>query len=201
MSKTIAIVNTASDTFYGWLGKTNLALDFISNNAVSVAANTAGANSTGNGYVTGIFGANTITTSVIKGGNVTVNTAVSVVSNTDFGNSSVNVLTTRNSIEQIKASSHTSSNTDLQAMDSFALADYRTGKYLISVTSGSSYQVTELVILHDGTGVYTTEYATILSGSTLAQFSANVLSGDIRLNVTPSSAVTTFKYQRTLLAV
>jgi hypothetical protein len=57
------------------------------------------------------------------------------------------------------------------------------------------------MVLHDGTSVYTTEYATLLSGSTLAQFSANVLSGNIRLNVIPSSASTTFKYQRTLLAV
>jgi hypothetical protein len=201
MSKLIANVQTASDTFYGWLGKTNLALEFISNNAVSVTTNTAGDMSTGNGFVTGILGANTITASIIKGGNVQTNSAVSVMSNTNFGNSSVNVLTTRNAIEQIKASSHTSSNTDLQAMDSFALADYRSGKYLVSVTSGSSYQVTELVVLHDGTNVYTTEYATILSGSTLAQFSANVLSGDIKLNVTPSSSVTTFKYQRTLLVV
>ena len=201
MSKLIANVQTASDTFYGWLGKTNLALEFISNNAVSVTTNTAGDMSTGNGFVTGILGANTITASIIRGGNVQTNSAVSVMSNTNFGNSSVNVLTTRNAIEQIKASSHTSSNTDLQAMDSFALADYRSGKYLVSVTSGSSYQVTELVVLHDGTNVYTTEYATILSGSTLAQFSANVLSGDIKLNVTPSSSVTTFKYQRTLLVV
>ena len=148
-----------------------------------------------------MLGANTITASTIKGGNVTVNTAISVISDVNFGNSTVNVTTTRNSVEQIKVSSNTSTNTDLQAIDTFALADYRSGKYLISVTSGSAYQVTELVVLHDGTSVYTTEYATILSGSTLAQFSANVLSGNIRLNATPSSATTTFKYQRTLLAV
>jgi len=201
MSTPIANVQTASDTFYGWLGKTNQALYFISNNAVSVASNSAGGNTTGNGFVIGILGANTITASIIKGGNVTTNTAFSIMSNTNFGNASVNVLTTRNEVEQIKASSNTSTNTDLQAIDTFALADYRSGKYLISVTSGSAYQVTELVVLHDGTNVYTTEYATILSGSTLAQFSANVLSGNIRLNATPSSASTTFKYQRTLLAV
>ena len=201
MSTPIANVQTASDTFYAWLGKTNQALDFISNNAVSVASNSAGGNTTGNGFVIGILGSNTITASVIRGGNVTVNTALSVMANTDFGNSSVNVLTTRNAVEQIKAASYTSTNTDLQAMDTFALASYRSGKYVVSVTSGSSYQITELVVLHDGTNVYTTEYATLLSGSTLAQFSANVLSGNIRLNVTPSSSSTTFKYQRTLLVV
>jgi len=201
MSTPIANVQTANDTFYAWLGKTNQALTFISNNAVSVAGNSAGGNTTGNGFVIGILGANTVTASIIRGGNVDTNTAISVMSNTNFGSSSVNVLITHNEIEQIKVSSNTSTNTDLQAIDIFPLADYRSGKYLVSVTSGSAYQITELVVLHDGTSVYTTEYATILSGSTLAQFSANVLSGNIRLNATPSSATTTFKYQRTLLAV
>jgi len=200
MSTPIANVQTASDTFYAWLGKTNQALNFISNNAVSVGP-AAGQNTTGNGFVIGILGANTITASIIRGGNVDSNTAVSIMSNTNLGNSTVNVLVTHNAIEQIKVSSNTSTNTDLQAIDTFALADYRSGKYLISVTSGGAYQITELVVLHDGTSVYTTEYATILSGSTLAQFSANVLSGNIRLNAIPSSASTTFKYQRTLLAV
>jgi hypothetical protein len=200
MSTLIANVNPASDTFYAWLGKTNQSLEFISNNAVSVGP-AAGQNTTGNGFVIGILGANTITASIIRGGNVDSNTAVSIMSNTNFGSSSVNVLITHNEIEQIKVSSNTSTNTDLQAIDIFPLADYRSGKYLVSVTSGSAYQITELVVLHDGTSVYTTEYATILSGSTLAQFSANVLSGNIRLNAIPSSASTTFKYQRTLLAV
>jgi hypothetical protein len=202
MSRSIANVDTGTFTFYGWIGKTNDLLGLAAN-TVTLAANTTGDMSTGNGFVTGIFGANSIVTSVIRGGNVqfSSNSAVSVVSNTDFGNSSVNVLTTRNAVEQIKAASYTSTNTDLQAMDTFALADYRSGKYVISLTSATSYQITELAVLHDGTNTYTTEYATLLSGSTLATFSANVLSGNIRLNVTPTSASTTFKYQRTLLAV
>lgn len=200
MSTPIANVQINGDTFYSWLNKTNLALDFISNNAVSVGA-VDGHTTTGNGFVIGILGSNTITASIIRGGNVSVNTAISVMSNTNFGNASVNVLTTRNAVEQIKAASYTSTNTDLQAVDTFALADYRSGKYLLSVKSGTDYQVTELMVLHDGTATYTTEYATLSSGSTLATFSANVLSGNIRLNVIPVSSSTTFKYQRTLLAV
>ena len=200
MSRSLANVETGTFTFYGWIGQTNQLLELAAN-TVTVAANTVGDMSTGNGFVTGIFGANTITASIIKGGNVQTNSAVSVMSNTNFGNASVNVLTTRNAVEQIKAASYTSTNTDLQAIDTFALADYRSGKYLVSVKSGSNYQVTELMILHDGTGTYTTEYATLSSGSTLATFSANVLSGNIRLNVIPSSSSTTFNYQRTLLAV
>lgn len=200
MSRTTSNVVITGDTFYGWIGKTNQLLEFMRDNAVSTGLS-AGDTTTGNGFVIGMLGANTITASTIKGGNVTVNTAISVISDVNFGNSTVNVTTTRNSVEQVKVSSNTSTNTDLQAIDTFALADYRSGKYLISVTSGSAYQVTELVVLHDGTSAYTTEYATLVSGSTLAQFSANVLSGNIRLNATPSSASTTFKYQRTLLAV
>lgn len=203
MSRLLANVETGSFTFYGWIGKTNDLLTLAAN-TVTVASNTAGDMTTGNGFVTGIFGANSIVTSVIRGGNVqfSSNSALSVVSNTNFGNSSVNVVTTRNEIEQIKAASYTSSSISLQAIDEFPIADYRSGKYLVSVKTGSAYQVTEVVILHDGTDVYTTEYATLKSGSTLAQFSANITSGNVKFNVIPSSSSSTvYKYQRTLLAV
>jgi hypothetical protein len=203
MARQIANVNIATFTFYGWVQKTN-ELAKLASNTVTVDVTTGGDMSTGNGFITGIFGANTLTATNIRGGNVQTlsTTDVNFISNVNFGNSSVNILTTRSNIEQTKADKYTSTSTSLQAIDEFPIADYRSGKYLISIKSGTSYQVTELVIMHDDTDTYTTEYATLTSGSTLAQFSANITSGNVKFNVIPSSATsTTYKYQRTLLAV
>ena len=56
----------------------------------------------------------------------------------------------------------TTANTANQVVDSFAATVFRCVKYLIQVTSGSSYQVSEILSVHDGTTVYLTEYASCL---------------------------------------
>lgn len=200
MARFFNVVNTASDTFYSWLGKTNETINAFTE-TVTVKANTAGDMTTGNGFVTGILGANTITASIIKGGNVQSNSSIFVASNTDIGNSSVQVVILQNDVTHTKTTSYTSSNTDLQTLDSFSASTFRSGKYLISITSSTSYQSTEIMILHDGTTASVTEYATLLSGSTLGTFTADVNSGDVRLRITPTNAATTVKYHRTLITV
>lgn len=200
MARFFNVVNTASDTFYSWLGKTNETINAFTE-TVTVKANTAGDMTTGNGFVTGILGANTITASIIKGGNVQSNSSIFVASNTDIGNSSVQVVILQNDVTHTKTTSYTSSNTDAQTLDSFAASTFRSGKYLISITSSTSYQSTEIMILHDGTTASVTEYATLLSGSTLGTFTADVNSGDVRLRITPTNSATTVKYHRTLITV
>ena len=83
-----------------------------------------------------------------------------------------------------------------QSVDSFPHADYRTAKYLIQMTSGSSYQSTEVLIMHDGTDVYITEYATIASSTTLGTVSAVLVGSSLVLRVSPVNANTTVKGQR-----
>ena len=200
MSRTLAQVVPGTFTFYQWIQQTNALLSMAAE-TVTINGTPAGDMTTGNGFVTGILGANTITATNIRGGNVQSTSAVNFISNTNFGNSSVSVYATHNAVDQYFAGIYTSTTISSQAIDTFPLASYRSGKYLISVTSGTSYQVTEIMIIHDGTNVYTTEYATLLSGSTLAQFSADISSPNVRLNVVPTNASTTFKFQRTLLAV
>jgi hypothetical protein len=202
MSRTIANVATSSDTFGSWIGVTNqIATAF--KETVTVKANTAGDMSTGNGFVTGVFGANTITASIVRGGNVTSSANLSIASNAEFGNSSAQISFTMNAIGQIKTTSYTTTNTDAQILDTVDVTEHRTCKYLISVknTNNNEYQSTEIMLLQDGTGAYITEYATLISGSTLAQFSANINSGSVRLYVTPSLADNVIKFQRTSLAV
>lgn len=91
----------------------------------------------------------------------------------------------------------TTANTSNQVVDSFAAATFRCVKYLIQVTSGSSYQVSEILSVHDGTTVYLTEYASMATGSDLATFDSDVNSGNVRLLVSPTNASTTIKVTRT----
>lgn len=202
MSRTIANVTTTSDTFYSWLGKTNQHSEAFLD-TVTVKANTAGDLTTGNGFVVGIFGANTITGSTIRGGSVTTAAALTISSNTKLGNSSSQITVSHNDLGYVKTASYTSTNTDDQILDSFAVSDYRSGKYLISMknTNNNDYQVTEIMVLHDGTNAYTTEYATLVSSATLAQLSANISGSTVRLFVKPSLADNVIKYQRTTIAV
>jgi hypothetical protein len=63
------------------------------------------------------------------------------------------------------------------------------------------YQSTEIMFVHDGTNVYTTEYATLLSDSTLAVFTATTDSSNVRIMVTPTTQNNVIKYHRTLMTV
>lgn len=70
MARYIAPIQTATDTFAGWISKTNLILDTLANEVITVDNTTYGASVTGNGSVTGILAANTIGANLIRGGGV-----------------------------------------------------------------------------------------------------------------------------------
>lgn len=203
MAKTISPVVLSSDTFNSWIEKTNTAIDLLSGNVVTTAANSMGDNTNGNGFVTGIFGANTIVATNIRGGNVNTNNSINIFSNTAFGNSSANTYLTFNAVTENFSGNVKCTTTSAQIIDTFSAAAYRSAKYVISATDNANnkYQATEIMLLQDGTNTYTTEYATLLSSTTVVQFSANIDSTTVRLYVTPTYANTTLKINRTLLAV
>lgn len=83
-----------------------------------------------------------------------------------------------------------------QVVDSFSLATFRTAKYIVQMQNGSNYSVAEVLLVHDGTTVYTTEYARIDTSSSLGTIDADISSGLVRLLVTPTNTNTTIKAQR-----
>ena len=88
-----------------------------------------------------------------------------------------------------------------QVIDSFPAASYRTSKYIIqAVCSGVGLHSTEIVLIHDGSNVYITEYGTIFTDSSLFTVDANITAGDVNLTVTPVNANTSFDVVRTSLA-
>ena len=88
-----------------------------------------------------------------------------------------------------------------QVVDSFQTASYRTAKYLVQMTAGTDYHSTEILLIHDGTTVYMTEYGTIFTNASLGTFDGDISSGLVRLLVTPANINTTIKIQRLSVTV
>ena len=86
-------------------------------------------------------------------------------------------------------------------LDSFSSTAYRSAKYLVQISSGSSYELLEMTLIHDGTTVYLSQYGNIKTGATLGVFDATISTGTLSLLATPNNAVTTFKTAITLIPV
>ena len=96
----------------------------------------------------------------------------------------------------------TSATTADQILDSNSATTYRSAKYQVQITSGTDYQVVEILLIHDGTTASIVTYADVKTGSTdLANFDADISSGNIRLLTTPTNAITTYKVTKTLIVV
>ena len=90
MSRQLPVVNTASDTFGNWITKVNSIINLVNTDVVTVSSNTAGDLTSGNGFIIGKFGANTLVANSISGGSITVPNTLAVISNTNFTGSQVN---------------------------------------------------------------------------------------------------------------
>ena len=88
-----------------------------------------------------------------------------------------------------------------QTVDTFSALEYRTSKYVIQMTYDGDYQSTEILLMHDGTDVYITEYATIQTGLNLGVISAVIDGDDVLLRVSPTYTNTTIEGYRTSVAL
>jgi len=91
---TIAVANVSNtDTFGSWLSKTNTLATIVSQNTVTVDTSSAGSLSTGNAYVNGYFGANTLVAYTgIAGGTLATGNTLNLITNTAFTYASSNLV-------------------------------------------------------------------------------------------------------------
>ena len=84
--------------------------------------------------------------------------------------------------------STTTATTSQTSIFSFDKSVFRTAKLVISVTDsdGSNYHSTEMLVIHDGTDAYKTEYGSIFT-SQLATFAVDVSGTNVRVLATPVS--------------
>ena len=88
-----------------------------------------------------------------------------------------------------------------QVASATSASTIRSLKYQYQITSGTEYQAVEIMIIHDGTNAYLNTYSDVRTGANLSTFDADISGGNIRLLVTPTNAVTTYKGIVTAVAV
>lgn len=102
----------------------------------------------------------------------------------------------------ITGTTTTVATTSQTVTDQFSTSEFRSAEYLIQITQGSSYQVSKILLVHDGTTPYITEYGTLLSGSTLGTLDVDITGGNARLLVTMANATSaSVKVSRTSITV
>ena len=289
---TLNLIDVLTNTYQNWIDKTNQAISVLINQAVTVTNTATGDTVTGNGFVLGTLGANTLTAVTLRGGTVnsaanlaiTTNTNItaayvnvtsnsyfygnssiasaifagnSVATNTSFNstywtvNSNVAIIGTSHSISgnlnvdsatlfvdtvnnrvglgtsvpnsaltiigntvitgvistpmSVFGSNSASTNSVSQvAIDTFPSTIYRSAKYTLSITdniNAATYQTSEILVMHDGTNAYLTEYAVIRSNSSVGTLAADISGGNVRLLITPVSTNNTINFERTLLVI
>lgn len=125
MARTYTQLNANTDIFQVWFDRTNTMLNAFSE-TVTLKANTVGDTSSGNGFISGTFGATTLVGTNLRGGSVSTPGLLTITSNTTFSGSLISassnvdieathiVLSTNSSVEAISiASNGASTNTTI----------------------------------------------------------------------------------------
>jgi hypothetical protein len=86
----------------------------------------------------------------------------------------------------------TAATTADQVLLSLSATTYRTIVAEISILSGSSFQFIEARVIHDGTSASHGQYGDIPTGAVLTTINSDINSGNVRLLVTPTNAVTVY---------
>ena len=108
----------------------------------------------------------------------------------------------RDDLVHSRSTSQTVAATTETIVDTFAVAAYRSGRYILQITQGTNYQMSEFRIIHDGSMTYITEYAVLETNGELGDFTADVNTGNVRIFVTMAAATSaTIKLNRTLITV
>jgi trimeric autotransporter adhesin len=142
--------------------------------------------------------ANTISLSI--GQDVATSAAVT------FGSIATGAITLDSGTGELNTSTQAITLNTTTTVDSFDKTVYRTAKYLVQVSQGSKYTTSEVLLAHDGTTSYLSEYAVIELGGTVIPLtvSTSISAGNVLLRVTITDAATTsatVKVARTLIAV
>lgn len=78
--------------------------------------------------------------------------------------------------------------TAANTINSFTASSFTTAKVLVQVKQGSNIHSTELMLIHDGTDVYMTEYGTVYNSDIIVTFDAIVTGGNVVVQATKTAA-------------
>lgn len=174
-------------------------VSFDGSAAITVTANTTNALTIG----TGLSG-----TSFNGSGAVTIaidSTVATLTGTQTFTNKSLAAFdqkTGSTSVANQAVIQATVATTTQTAVDTFAIAAYRSAKYVVQITQGTNYQVSEIMVIHNGTTTTMTEYGMMNTNGILGTFATDISSSNARLLITMASATSaTINITRTTIVV
>lgn len=92
--------------------------------------------------------------------------------------------------------------TSATPVDTWAVASYRSAKYLVQVSQGADHQVSEVMVIHNGSTTYMTEYAVLETNGVLVTFTSDISAGKARLIATMAGATSAnIKIDRTAVTI
>jgi hypothetical protein len=77
------------------------------------------------------------------------------------------------------------------ALDNFSATAFGTAEYLIQANCKSSFYITKILVVNDGTNVYLDEYSTILTNGPVGSLTAAIAAGNVQLLFTANNATST----------
>jgi len=113
--------------------------------------------------------------------------AASATSVTASGDITANAYTL-NSFAGISTTITTIATTTATAIETIAVATYRSARMQVQITQGTDYQTSDILMIHNGTTSNIIEYGSIATNDYLCTFSTDVSGGNARLLVTMTSA-------------
>jgi archaellum component FlaF (FlaF/FlaG flagellin family) len=115
------------------------------------------------------------------------------------GTSSTDYLSNANYRFDSGAYNHTG--TALAVVDQFSASTYRSCRYQIQITTSITYHICEISVLHNGTTAYVLKTNDITLPGASGVFTADIMSGQVRLKFTPAQnhETSSLVFTRTLL--
>ena len=175
------------------------------NDAIDLGTDTVG------NYVATITGGTGVTSTAATSGEGTTHSLsigqdVATNAAVTFGSVATGAITLDSGTGELNTSTQVVTVNTVTTVDSFDKTVYRTAKYLVQVTQGTKYTTSEVLLAHDGTDSYMSEYAVIELGASRIPMtvSTSISGSNVLLRVTITDAASTnatVKVARTLIAV
>lgn len=175
------------------------------NDAINLGTDTVG------DYVATITGGTGVTSTAATSGEGTTHSLsigqdVATSASVTFANVATGAITLDSGTGELNTSTQVVNVNTVTTVDSFAKATFRSAKYLVQVTQGTKYTTSEVLLAHDGTDSYMSEYAVIELGASRIPMtvSTSISGANVLLRVTITDATSTnatVKVARTLIAV
>jgi len=137
-------------------------------------------------------------------GEITINTTKKTAVVHDGSSAGGSTLISENDEGYWSAVTNTDIDSAIENVDSWSASTYRSAKYVyqVSNTDKTEYQSGEILVIHDGTTAYLTEYAKMATGNNdLVTFTVDINSGNVRLRAQAQAPNSALKARRLLQTV